>query len=723
MANRLLELKPTTLFGDEATVTELIGREEISRLFEFQITIASPKEKISPEEVIGQALAVRIDSNKAPRWVHGYVSHFWAGDFSATKKGKPSRSYRVRIVPWLWFATRTTRSFVYLPDKEKKSIKDVLEVMFKHVKDYGHVMTWNNIDKASILNSHKVEHCVQYRESDYNFFARTLEKYGVFYYFEHSETSHKLILSDQSQYPNAADSEVEFPISNPGELRHDTIIQWDHAYEMVSGKFEQNDYNFVTPSTSLTGKGTKKTPLKNNSGYELYDFPGDHATTEEGEEIARRRLQEEEARFDSVTGRSTCRSFAPGYGFKLTKHASCKDEGNKQYLLTSVSHHASQPGGPHSDQGSESLYLNDFVCIPRTVQFRPERETPEPFLPSIQTAKVVGPDGEEIHVDKWGRVKVRFYWDREPAAQENHSCWIRVAQFHAGGGYGGIQIPRIGEEVVVSFIEGDPDRPLITGCVYNDDLKPPFDLPKHKTRTGIRSKTYRDEGFNEIIFEDMTDKEILFIQAQKDMDVRVLNDCATRIYGNDFHIVGWEKDGKKGGDLRELVYEDKHVIVQRHQYEHIEGCMQIMVGAGSADDGGNLDIFIEKQKSEVVGGDSHLLIKGNHSEKVSGDNSSSAGGNYFIKSGGNIAQESGPAGEIHLKGGMKIILEASMQLSIVGPGGFIDIGPSGVTIQGIMVNINSGGSKGSGSGCKPKEPKEAKKAKPAKPKVARSSKE
>jgi type VI secretion system secreted protein VgrG len=723
MSNRLLELKQTSLFGNEATITELVGREVLSRPFEFHLTIASPKERISPEDVIGQSMSVRIDSGKDPRWIHGYVSHFWMGEFSATKKGKPSRSYRVRLVPWLWFATRSTRSNVYLPDKEKKSIKEILEVAFGHVKKYGHVQASYSMDKASILSSRQVEHCVQYRETDYNFIARTLEKYGVYYYFEHTENSHKLILSDQGQYPSAADSEVEFPINNPGELRHDTIVRWEHAYEMVSGKSEQKDYNFTTPLTTLTGKGEKRSPLKNNSGYELYDYPGDYSTIAEGEEIASRRLQEEEVRYDSVNGQSTCRSFAPGYGFKLTKHASCKDENNKHYLLTSVNHHAAQPGGPHSDQGSRTYYLNDFVCVPRSVQFRPERSTQEPFLPSLQTAKVVGPDGEEIHVDKWGRVKVRFHWDREPDAQENHSCWIRVGQIHAGGNYGGIHIPRIGEEVIVSFIEGDPDRPLITGRVYNDNLMPPFELPKHKTRSGIRSKTYRDTGFNEIIFEDMTDKEILFVQAQKDMDTRVLNDCATRIFGNEFHIVGWEKNGEKGGDVREMIYQDKHVLVHRHHTEHVQGCMQILVGAGEAQDGGDLDIFIEKKKTETIGGDSHLMIQGNHAEKVSGNNSSSAGGNHFVKAGGNIAQESGPMGEIHLKGGMKVIVEAGMQLSLVGPGGFIDIGPSGINIQGILVNINSGGAKGNGSGCKPQQPKVAKKAKPSKPKVARSSKD
>lgn len=727
MSNRLLELKPTALFGDDATITELVGREELSRLFEFHVTIASPKDKLKPEDVIGQTLAVRIDSTKKPpRWVHGYISHFWAGDFSATKGGKPSRSYRVRLVPWLWFATRTTRSFVYLPDKEKKSIKEVLEVIFDHVKQYGHVQSWNSMDKASILSSRKVEHCVQYRETDYNFLARTLEKYGVYFYFEHTENSHKLILSDQGQYPSAIDAEVELPKNNPGELRQDSIIHWEHAYEMVSGKWEHNDYNFTTPSTSLTGKASKKTPLKNNSGYELYDFPGDHGTKDEGEEIAKRRLQEEEVRFDTVSGRSTCRSFAPGLGFKLTKHASCKDEENKQYLLTTVSHHATQPGGPHTDQGNESVYLNDFECIPRTVQYRPARETPEPFLASVQTAKVVGPGGEEIHVDNYGRVKVRFQWDREPDNGEHHSCWIRVSQLHAGPGFGGISIPRVGEEVIVSFIEGDPDRPIITGRVYHQESMPPFGLPGEKTRSGIKTKTYKGQGYNEMTMDDTPGKEQIRIHGQYDMNSTVLHDQTLDVGNNQTQTVGVDRSRTVGNNETIAVGVNRTMTVGANHSETIGANQAITVAANQSNTvgasktetvammstetvgaaktitvGGALaqtvgaamniavgltsDEQVGMTKKIVVGKDSSQQIGGKYELVAEKDGEESFGGNLKITVSGDMDQSAG--GKLVAKAS-EITLQAGMKITINCGASSITLTPAMIEIKGPLVKIN-----------------------------------
>lgn len=727
MVNRLLELKQTSLFGSDATITELVGREELSRLFEFQVTIASPKDKVKPEDVIGQAMAVRIDSTKKPpRWVHGYVSHFWAGDFSNTKGGKPSRSYRVRLVPWLWFATKASRSFVYLPDKEKKSIKEVLEVIFEHVKEYGHVQNWHSMDKASILSSRKVEHCVQYRETDYNFLARTLEKYGVYYYFEHTESSHKLVLSDQAQYPSAIDAEVELPKNNPGELRHDSIIQWEHSYEMVSGKWEHNDYNFTTPSTNLAGKGSKKTPLKNNSGYELYDFPGDHATKDEGEELAKRRLQEEEVRFDSVVGRSTCRSFAPGFGFKLTKHASCKDEENKQYLLTSVNHHATQPGGPHTDQGTESMYLNDFECIPRTVQYRPGRETPEPFLASVQTAKVVGPPGEEIHVDNYGRVKVRFQWDREPDNGEHHSCWIRVSQLHAGPGFGGISIPRVGEEVIVSFIEGDPDRPIITGRVYHQESMPPFGLPGEKTRSGIKTKTYKGQGYNEMTMDDTPGKEQIRIHGQYDMNSTILHDQTldvgnnqtqrvgvdrTRNVGNNETVtVGTNRTMTVGANHAETIGANQTVNVAANQSntvganknetvaimsnENVGAMKTVNVGAALAQTvGAAMNIAVGLTSSEevgltkkiVVGKDSSQQIGANYELVAGKDGEESFGGNLKITVGGDFDQSA--SGKLVAKA-PEITLQATTKITINCGASSITLTPAMIEIKGPLVKIN-----------------------------------
>jgi type VI secretion system secreted protein VgrG len=726
MPKRLLELEPTGLFGDKAILTSFSGREEISKPFEFSLAISSPKENIKPEEVIGKPIAVRIDRDQQePRYFHGYISHLWAGDFTASEgdKGNLSRNYRVRIVPWIWFMSRAARCFVYLPEKNEKTIMEVLNEVMKRVKSYGHVESWHDAANASILKSRKVEHCVQYRETDFNFLSRTLERYGVYYYFKHEKDKHTLVLSDKSNYANCPESEIEYAPSTGGQMNHDRITSWERSYEFVSGEWEQDDYDFEKPGNDLKVNAKKHAliSLTNNANYELYDSPNDYVEKEDGRTEATRRMEAEEVRFNTVVGASSCKTMSAGFAFKLSKHHNLNSEQGKSHLLTSVSHSASQPG-PYAGATSIASYTNQFACIPREVQFRPARQTSNPFLASIQTAVVVGPAGEEIYTDEYGRVKVQFHWDREGKRDQNTSCWIRCQQNVAGKSWGFMALPRVGQEVVVDFIEGDPDRPLITGCVYNGEQMPHYKLPDEKSKTYIKTNSTKGgEGHNELMFEDKAKEERVYIHAQKDMDVRVLNDSKERIFGNRHQIIGGEKDGKKGGDQRELIYEDKHLNVKRHQFDHIEGNLQMLVGEGDAKEGGNLDLVIEKQKSEHVKGDSHLIVNGKYNQKIDGGLSATIGGDLHAKVSGNIAQEAGAMGEIHLKAGMKIIIEAGMQLSLVGPGGFIDIGPSGVTIQGIMVNINSGGSKGSGKGCKPEKAKEAKKAAPAKPEIAHNS--
>lgn len=536
MAKRLLELIPNGLFGEKAILTSLSGREEISQPYEFSLTIASPKDKLKPEEIIGQPLAVKIDrGDEEPRFVHGYISHMWAGDFSHTleEKSAPSRLYRVRLVPWLWFMTRAARCFVYLPEKLEKSIQDVIDELFKRVKSYGHVQTWNEAGAASILKARKVEHCVQYRETDFNFLTRTLEQYGVYYYFRHEQDKHTLILSDQPNYQDAPESKVEYHPAEGGKMTVDAISSWEHAYEFVPGKYEQTDYDFKQPSTSLKVNAAKHSsiPLANNSGYEVFDFPGEYMQKDDGEKEVIRRMEEEESRFNLVQGSSFCKSFSPGYAFKLTKHHSCPDEEGKSYLITSITHSATQ-AGPFSGHGVGDSYSNQFSCMPKESQFRPPRKTPRPYLPSVQTAVVVGPSGEEIYTDEFGRVKVQFHWDREGKRDENTSCWMRVTQVHAGVGFGGIDIPRVGEEVVVSFIEGDLDRPLVTGRLYHKESMPPFGLPASKKISGIKTKTYKGSGYNELSMDDTPGKELIRVHAQYDMATTVEHDDTQTVHND-----------------------------------------------------------------------------------------------------------------------------------------------------------------------------------------------
>ncbi len=258
MAKLSMELEPSGLFGDKAKLVSLTGREEISRPFEFNLSIASPNDNLRPGDIIGKALAVRMDyyddeNPPEPRYIHGYISHFWAGDYSMSEgdESLPSRSYRVTIVPWIWFMARAARCFIYLPEKEEKTILDVLEELLKRVKSYEHVEPWIDHSNAQVLKSRKVEHCVQYRETDLNFLSRTLEKYGVHYYFRHEKDKHTLILSDSANYPNCEEYEVECAPSSGSDTKIGRISNWEHSYEFVSGKWSHTDYDFKQPSSNL----------------------------------------------------------------------------------------------------------------------------------------------------------------------------------------------------------------------------------------------------------------------------------------------------------------------------------------------------------------------------------------------------------------------------------------------------------------------------------------
>jgi type VI secretion system secreted protein VgrG len=309
-----------------------------------------------------------------------------------------------------------------------------------------------------------------------------------------------------------------------------------------------------------------------------------------------------------------------------------------------------------------------------------------------QTAIVVGPGGEEIYTDQYGRVKLQFHWDREGQRNENSSCWIRVSQTWAGKQWGAMHIPRIGQEVIVDFLEGDPDQPIITGRVYNGANMPPYGLPANQTQSGIKSRSSKGAGaanFNEIRFEDKKGEEQIVVHAERNMDEYVENDFMGQVDGN------------------------KSLKVKKDQVEKIEGNLFFTVGKGDNSSGGHQDIVIEKDKKELIEGNDHLHVKGARKEKIDGDQSLTVGTNQQEKVGTKHALEAGQ--EIHLKAGMKVIIEAGLQLTIQGAGGFIDIGPAGVTIQGTLVNINSGGAAGSGSGSSPEAPEDAAEAKPTAP--------
>jgi len=652
-ANRILSID-TPLGSDVLLLHDLSGHEAISKMFHFSVELLSENHSISFKDIVGKqvTLSLHLPGNDKRYW-NGYVSRF------ATVGGDNRFSYyQAEIVPWFWFLTRTADCQIF----QQKSIPEIIKKVFQ---DHG----FQDFQDRTQASYQQREYVVQYRETAFNFVSRLMEEYGIFYFFEHDQNSHKLIFADKPQvHKNCpVQYKVRFNYTPGGVLLKEDVVQsWGAEEELRPGNYALNDYNFQTPSTSLLANVQTVDQIGGNTKYEIYDYPGIYTKKADGDTLAKVRMEEEEAVHHLVTGSGNCRTFASGYKFHMDHHPRRDQDGD--YVLTEVTHAASV-GGSYSGSGGEAdeTYSNHFTCIPAAVPFRPQRLTPKPVVQGPQTAVVVGPSGEEIYPDKYGRVKVQFFWDRQGKKDQNSSCWVRVSQPWAGKNWGAINIPRIGQEVIVEFLEGDPDRPIITGRVYNDDQMPPYTLPGNMTRTTFMTRSSKggsSSNYNELRFEDKKSSEQIFVHAEKDMDVRVKNDS------------------------REYVTNNRSLIVQGDQMEKVAG---------------ELDVQVGKDRNESVGGDASLNITGNQNDQVGQNMSLQVGQNLQEKSGQNYAHEAGM--EIHLKAGMNVVIEAGLELTIQASGNFINIGPAGVAISGTLVLINSGGAAGSGSASSPTSPK------------------
>ncbi len=730
--NRLLKIE--TPLGDDVLLLQgLTGHEGISRLFTFNLDLLSTKNDIDFKKIIGQNVTIRIllADGSSERYFNGFVSRF-AQSSTATI----FTNYQMEVVPWLWFLTRNVDCKIF----QNMSIPDIIQKVFK---DRGY-----SDFKNSMTGSYDaVEYCVQYRETDFNFVSRLMEDNGIFYYFEHDDGKHTLVLADDtSAHQNCPNQDSASYNQVSGDLdSEDVITAWNKQQELRTGKYSLTDYNFETPNTSLFGSEPTVVEVGGNTKFEMYDYPGVHGTTSEGAAVAKLRMQEEEASSVLVSGSSTCRAFTSGYKFNMKEHP--RDDMNGSYVLTEVQHVSSVGSYSSSAQDGGAKYSNHFTCIPADTPFRPPRVSPKPFVQGPQTALVVGKSGEEIWVDQYGRIKVQFYWDRVGQKDEKSSCWVRVSQPWGGKGWGAMWIPRIGQEVVVSFVEGDPDRPLITGRVYNADQTVPYTLPDHQTVSTFQSRSSKEgatANYNEIRFEDKKQNEQIFINAERDMDQRVEVDSREFVGSNRFLNVGAnqvenigvdkhvnvaanhvEAIGKNmslnvGTDLMENIGNDQHLNVANNLQENIGKDQHVNVGANVIENigtdlhltiganrvenvGSKLALTIGSDRAESVGGNLDLNIASNRTEQVGSNQSLQVGSNFDHQVGQNYALTAGQ--NVSVEGSMNITLQAGMQISLVGPGGFITIGPAGVAIQGTMVLINSGGSAGSATSASTKSPK------------------
>jgi type VI secretion system secreted protein VgrG len=646
----------TPLGKDVLLLQSLGGHESISRLFSFSAELLSENSAISFDQIVGQRVSISITQvGGDKRYINGFVSRF-------SQSGADARftHYHAEVVPWLWFLTRSAACRIF----QNMTVPDILTKVFT---DLG----FNDTKKSLQGTYGQWDYCVQYRETAFNFVSRLMEQEGIYYFFEHEKDKHTLVLADRpnANKPCPVQPKARLDFTQGGFLQEDVIHDWQMEQELRTGNYSLKDYNFETPSTDLGVKEPSIVNVDGNNKYEIYDYPGEYTTKADGETNAKTRMQEEETTNLLATGSSNCRGFVAGFRFDLEGHS--RKDMNKSYLLTEV-HHSASVGESYHDEssGSEEQYSNHFACIPQSIPFRPARLTPKPAVQGPQTAVVAGKSGEEIWVDKYGRVKVQFHWDREGKKDENSSCWVRVSQPWAGKNWGAVWIPRIGQEVIIDFLEGDPDQPIITGRVYNAEQMPPYDLPDNQTRSTFKSRSSKGGGsanYNEIRFEDKKGSEQIFINAEYDMDHRVEHDS------------------------REFVGNDRHLSITGDQNEKVSGDRNEQVTG---------------DHNEKIGGDLSRNVTGDSNEKIGGSSSINISQSLNEKTGMNFEHEAGQ--EIYLKAGMNVVIESGLQLTIKAGGNFVNIGPAGVAISGTLVMINSGGAAGSGSGANTQDPKDPK---------------
>ena len=514
---RMMEL--STPLGKDLLFRELRGREELGRPSAFELSALSTRADIKPSDLLGKSITVKLELVKGGfRYFNGYVTRFSQG----TIVGK-YYEYQMTVNAWLWFLTRTADCKIF----QEKTAPDIIKEVFG-----DHKMA---IFEDALSGSYaKREYTVQYRETDFAFVSRIMEEEGIFYYFEHKDGKHTLKLVDGESGYKKLENKASIAYYPPGRALHgneEYIQSFRQAQRIEPGTVATRSFDFANPKADLGVKAQNIQPVQ-SADYEVFDFQGDYIKTDNGEHLAQVRVDEYHSEFELAEAETNVRDIAVGRLFSLT-NAPRKDQ-EKDYLIVSAEW-GLRNNTYEASINEDAAYSCTMTVLQSKQQFRPARSTPRPTMGGPQTAVVVGPGGEEIYTDKYGRVKVQFHWDRYGKKNENSSCWMRVSSPWAGANWGGVAIPRIGQEVVVDFLEGDPDQPIIIGRVYNADQMPPYALPANMTQTGIKSRSSKGGGaanFNEIRFEDKKGSEQVFLHAEKNQDIEVEKD-ETHWVGND----------------------------------------------------------------------------------------------------------------------------------------------------------------------------------------------
>lgn len=682
-ADRIIKIN-TPLGDDFLLLQSFSGQEAISTLFQFDLDlIAENRQNVAFDKLLGQKVKIEVLlPDGGTRYFHGIVSSFSQGG-----RGERFTNYQAEMVPQFWLLTRTVQSRIF----QQVSIPDILKKVLQ------------GLDVAFELQGkyEPRDYCAQYRESDFQFASRLMEEEGIYYFFEHSVDGHKLVVADSPQsHPDMPNmSKIIYEEVTGGTRPEERITRWEKVQELRSGKYTLWDHCFELPHKHLdaektvlesvaAGKVTHKLKVGGNDKLEIYDFPGGYAQRfdgidpgggdrqadlqkvfEDSQRTVGIRMQQETLPALEINAESNCRNLVSGYKFTLAEHFNA----DGQYVITSISHTAKHEIGSGA-RTAGTHYSNQFTCIPLSLPFRPERTTERPVVHGSQTAVVVGPKGEEIFTDKYSRVKVQFHWDRVGKEDANSSCWVRVATPWAGKNWGMIHIPRIGQEVLIDFLEGDPDRPIIVGSVYNADQMPPYDLPANKTQSGIKTRSSLQgstDNFNEIRFEDKKGSEELYLHAEKDERIIVEHDRSENVGNNATQTVGHDEEITIGNDRTETVGRDETVSIDRNRTHSV-----------TKDD----TLAVTENRSKTVNKDETITIGQNRRVNIGKNEEIEVGKNFALLAGDQIQLQTGSASIIMKKNG-DITIEGK-NIKIVGSGKIDFKASSDITMKGSKIAQN-----------------------------------
>lgn len=628
--SRRMFLLSTPLGEDALLINEFEGTERVSHLFHFKLTMLSERDDIDADDLLGKRVTLRIETVEDERHWTGLVSSFLrTGQVRAPGANDEMLTrYQCEIVPWLWPLTLNEDSRVF----QNQSIPDIVETILNdfELRDY-------HLDLRG--DYPPLTYCTQYQESNFDFISRLLEQAGIYYYVKYDANTETVVFTDNNDAnPDLDPSFIRF--ADEGSTKdEDSITALNRRSHLRSGRVVMRDYNFEKPADALETSVDSLVRIGDNHNYERFVYPGQYDQQDQGERIARVQMEAEEAEHEILDGASTVRGLAPGHCFELEGHP--LNDLNQELMVLSVRHHGRNNVG---EESASSTYSNVCAFIPRKVPYREPKRTPKSRILGPQIATVVGPSGEEIHTDKYGRIKIQFPWDRRGEFNDKSSCWVRVVHSHAGAKWGGFMLPRIGEEVLVAFEHGDPDRPLIVGSLYNANNMPPYDLPAEATKSTLKTNSSKGgNGFNELRFEDRAGNEEIFLHGQKDLQIRIRNDSIASI----------ERDS------HETIAESRYLQVGKDRHQQVDGN----------------DIL-------AVDGLCHRSVGKGYTCHAQQDMELGAGSNVLI----------GADMNAHMSSGMNLVLDAGMQISLKAGPSSITLGPAGVTIDGPLLRLNCGGS-------------------------------